>query len=480
MPTHAETVLAAILSKDAPRRDLLAIASVKLQQEHFTNEVTKNIYLMVRAYFDATGDIMPSYLFAQKLQDTGVETAKALAFAQTFKALEDTQVSEAEFKWSVQELRDNLAKRKTGIAITEAMEILERGYEVGKEFYKGHTDARRFLSAKVVEIERDGAVDQTPEGNIFDEAQTILEDYQKRKDGEIGRGVTIGIRAVDDHVGGFQRGELVLVAGPPGTGKTQIVSQAAWSAAVEQKQNVFFATSETVRNQVMRRILARHSRLPQFERPDGINANDLKRGLLTESDERVFHEVLVDWTRNTEYGKLHILQVPRGATLSYIEGRLREFGRENECGLVVIDYLALLKAEAKRTSSREELNDILKGAKLVATSFNDGEGVPLISPWQINREGQKSSATVGFYTMAALAETSEAERSSDAILAASREPDNTTQMHLQWLKMRDGALPPACDVAIDFRSSFIGSTQMATSIGATHSSASADMLRLLS
>lgn len=413
-------------------------------------------------YFDVSGTVMPSDTFRKALEASDIEPAKVLSYSQTFELLEQHNASEADFKWAVQELRDEQARRLTGTAIAESMEILERGYEVDRDFLKGHSDARKYLAGKLSAIEHLGAVETTPEGDILLEGKSILADYLSRKNGQKGRGIKLGVPNIDDQTGGHQKGELVLVAGPPGTGKSMVSTQAAWHAAVEQKQNVFFATSETVRDQVIRRILARHSRLPQFGRPGGLNSADIKKGMLSEDDERVFGEVVHDWTHNRDYGKLHVLQVPRGATLAYVESRLKDFGRENECGLVVIDYLALLKAETRRGSEREELNDILKGAKLVATSFDDGNGVPIMSPWQINREGQKGSAAQGHYTMAALSDTSEAERSADCIITLYREQEDKTDMRVQFLKMRDDDLPPMSFVSIDFRSTYIGANQAPT------------------
>ena len=67
-----------------------------------------------------------------------------------------------------------------------------------------------------------------------------------------------------------------------------LATQTAWHAAFVQGRNVFFATSETVRAQVMRRMLARHSKLPQFEFPEGLDTTKIKNGTLTASVLNVF------------------------------------------------------------------------------------------------------------------------------------------------------------------------------------------------
>jgi replicative DNA helicase len=481
MTDHSELVLGGILSASNPRRDLLAQAIVQLTGDHFVQDIQKNIFALLVRYYDRTGDVMPERIFTKALEDNQIETAKVIAYSETFKALEALSVSQSEFKWGLSALKEDLAKRLTGLAIAESMEILERGYEVGKDFLKGHDDARKYLSSKVAEIERKGNAESSPEGNILLESDAILQDYVTRRDTDVARGIHTGVRSIDQATGGLQRGELVMVCAYAGQGKSMLSTQAAWSAAFEQGKNVFFATSETVRSQVTRRLLARHSRLSMFGKPEGINSADLKRGTLTAADEKILKDVLDDWRNNPEYGKLDVVQVPRGATLTYVETRLREFGRQHGCDLCIVDYLALLKPESKRGNEREEFNEILRDAKGMATSFNDGEGVPLVSPWQMSREAFKQAVRDRQYSLASLADTAEAERSADVIMALIRDEENMNEMRLQFLKTRDDQLPVIREVEIDFRSTYIGDRRTATSFvqGGASEDRTADIMEFL-
>lgn len=242
------------------------------------------------------------------------------------------------------------------------------------------------------------------------------------------------------------------------THNTQMCCQTAWSAAVEQGKNVFFATSETVRATVRRRIVARHSRQPQFGLPKGLDSTDLKNGTLSVPQEKVLQAVLDDLKNNPAYGKLHIAQIPRGATLSYVEARMNRAASEYQVDLALCDYLALLKSDRKRNSEREEMNEILKDAKVFATSFQDGLGVPFISPWQIKQASFKDAQTTGAYGLASLADTSEAEKSSDQIITLLRQAEQQQQLSLQFLKMRDGDIPNAITLQTDFRNAYLGTS----------------------
>jgi hypothetical protein len=131
-------------------------------------------------------------------------------------------------------------------------------------------------------------------------------------------------------------------------------------------------------------------------------------------------------------------------------------GASWEIGLGIIDYLALLRSDRQRGNEREEFNDILRSCKTFATSFNEGRGVPVISPWQIRRESYREAIGTGAYSLNALADTAEAERSSDQImsfLSMQEKPNETT---FQILKLRDGEVPPSITLETDFRNAYIG------------------------
>lgn len=469
MASHAERVLSAILNKENPRRDLLSTAILRLEQEHFVDDRQRNIFRLLTKYYDRTGAVMPQDVFTTALEDAEIEPSKVLAYTKVYDQLAATAVGEADFKWSLDELRGEQAKRLTGIALTEAMEILERGYEPKPGvYYKGHEEARSYLSGRLSVIDRIGTEELTPEGNIFLDYEDVLKDYEQRKANTGSRGVLTGIRAIDDRVDGWQPGELIMVCAYAGLGKSQIVTQAAWDCAVMQKKHVFFATSETLRDQVMRRILARHSRLPIFDHP--INSADIKKGTLSPADEKVFRDVLEDWHYNSDYAKLNVVQIPAHSKVTYVENRLKDYMKEVEVALAIDDYLPLHAPLTPRGNEREEYNETLRYSKGIATDTE----IPFVSPWQMTREAYERSLNVGYYTKASLADTSEAEKSADQILAILREEENNTDMRLQFLKMRDDEIPPITQVSIDFKNTYIGANIGPATISAGITNADTD------
>lgn len=448
-------------------------ASQTLSMEHFPDRIHSRLFGMLLRYSDSTGGaVMPLKYLDDNLRGRA-DPGQAQLFLETYELLTDTKPDDSEFAWSLEQLRELAAERATGEALTEALEILRRGKTEGTETLHGHADARGRLLETFQAIDRELVRIESPEGAVQDEAIEIVSDYAARKaDREQGRGqgIQFGVDELDRKVGGMQNGELVLLAGYSSDGKSSMCVQSAWSAAVEQGKNTVFLTTETLRPQIRRKIVARHSKHPQFELPDGLNTRDLKAGTLSDAQEQDLQMVVDDLTRNPAYGKIYIAQVPRAAGIASIEQRLQRIQRQFEVEFVIADYLALLIAERKRQTAREEYAAVLKDAKLLSVAFDNGRGVPLMSPWQVSRAAREAAENLGQYTSAALSETAEATNSSDLIVSLLAPSDNTdrrTDVIMQILKNRDGETANGIVVEVDYATCHFRSKRLAMNTPST-------------
>lgn len=460
---HALNVLGAIIPN---RRDLLEKAMHQLSASHFQERSHSALFAFLQRYSDQTsGAIMPRKFMDDLLRDK-VQPGQAILYEELYDSLEAMQVPDAEFIWSVAQLREIAADKATGESLTEAMEILRSGKDLGRgEIVKGHVEARQRILEAFQEIDRDLSMQDAPEGDMRDEANEMLLDYAERKqqrEAGTSQGIQFGISALDRKIGGMQPGELVLAAGYSSDGKSTLCAQTAWSAAVEQGKNVVFLTTETLRPQIRRKILARHSTLPQFGIPNGLNTRDLKSGTLSPEDEGKLKDVVRDLTKNPAYGRLYIAQVPRSATVASLDLRLTRIQRRFNIDLVVMDYLALLRTQ-RRNSKREELSEILVDAKLLAVNFDSGRGVPIMSPWQVSRDARTQAENLGMYTSRALSETAEATNSADLIvslLAPTDNSDREADVTMQILKNRDGETANGLVVHVDYATSAFSSRSL--------------------
>ena len=458
---HGRTVLSGVIPN---RIDLLGEALNGLSPDHFPDSVQRNIYLFLGRYYQTTGGVLSLGAMKDIMVRGGADPGRMALYEETYEDFKHNAVDDADFHWSMHELREDFAELKTKEALVETLEILNVGKEQKDgDILKGQEPAREYLMDKLSEIDVSMSGQDAPHGEMRDEKAIILQEYNDIKEAkQTGTltGIQFGIAPLDDKIGGLQRGDLVLVAGYSNDGKSSLLVQLAWSASVEQKKNVLFLTTETVNTVIRRKLISRHSKHPKFqsfELPDGLNSKDLKLGTLNPHEEEFFHAVVNDFTdKNNDYGNLYIHQVPRFASMDNVESIMNAVQKKFDIDLVVLDYLALLRPIGSRNTDRESLSGILKNGKQIATSFNKGRGVPLVSPWQVSRAAWEDATTVGRYTSKAMAETAEATNTPDiiaAILAPVENTDRHTMLTAQVLKHRDGETADGIQIAVDYATS---------------------------
>ncbi len=454
---HGRLVLAAVIPD---RGDLLEKALRHLAPEHFVDPVCRNLWVMLERYYGATGKVLRRPALDDLLAQTRADPGKIALHLEVYDLLAEQHADEADFTWSLTQVRELAADRATGEAITQAMEILTRGAQDERgEPLRGHADARQHLLSRFAQIDRDLAMQEAPEGDIRAEGDEFLANYATGETAKAqGRapGINFGISMLDAKLNGIQPGELVLGVGYTAEGKTHLAVQLGWNAAVTQGRNVVFLTTETVRDTVRRRLVTRHSMLEHFGIAGGLNSRDIKNYSLTPDQKDQLQTVVRDLSHNPAYGKLWLAQVPRGATIGHVESRLARIQRMFPVDLVIIDSLYLLNPERRRTTYREELTGILKDAAQLGTTFNDGYGVPIFSPWQVSRMARQEAERSGGYNSSALSETAEASNSAHIIVSLLAPMDNesrTATLKMQVMKNRDGEKANPFDVTVDYATS---------------------------
>ena len=169
---HGRNILAAII----PRRiDLLHKAQRHLTPEHFQDPVQSKIFTLMERYADVTGGVLTTSALEDLLRRG--DAARAPLYVETYGMLEETEVTDGDFSWSINELRDLAARDATLDAITESMEIARQGKTLSTgETLHGHEAARMRILENFANIDRDLNMQEAPEGDIRDEEQDLLQD----------------------------------------------------------------------------------------------------------------------------------------------------------------------------------------------------------------------------------------------------------------------------------------------------------------
>jgi replicative DNA helicase len=445
---HGKLVLGTILAHQS--REALGYALRYLEPDHFTDSVQRNLWVMTERYMDQAGHVLTRSAVEDGLR--GQPPGTSLMYLEYFDAVvksaaAKSQAGLASFKWSVGQLRELAAERMTGEAMAQGMEILRRGVRENGRELTGHADARSWLAAKFSEIDRSLRHADAPEGDVRHEGGEVLQEYGTRK-GMAARGesgsISTGFPGLDKELGGgLERGEMAFVAAWTSAGKTSTLVHLTWRASVIQGRNVVYFTSETLRPQIRVKLMARHSREEKFGLPHGLNSRDIKSGQLTPAAEQKLAEVVDDFSSIS--GRVYLAQMPKGASISVIDGALDRITRDWAADLVILDSVQLLRPEFRtaRRSGWEDSSDTIKAAKELAATYKDGRGVPVVSPWQVSKEGRRRALERGYYLLEDLSESPEARNAPDVVMSLWTPPDfvggRDVSLEMSLLKNRDGA-----------------------------------------
>ena len=172
--------------------------------------------------------------------------------------------------------------------------------------------------------------------------------------------------------GGYGKGDLVLVFGNPGGGKSwAVTAMGAYAAALGF--NVVHYSLELGEGYVGKRYDAIFS---------GIDVDKLKN-----------HRKEVDEIVGKVKGKVIIKEYPpKRASFDVIEAHLQQLEHQNDFkpDMVIIDYLDYMRTRSRK-DRKEEIDDVYVAAK----AFAKEKGIPLISPSQANRGAAKSDIIEG-------------------------------------------------------------------------------------
>ena len=198
----------------------------------------------------------------------------------------------------------------------------------------------------------------------------IIEDLwiRVRRPGQLS-GLPSGFTGLDSYTDGFQKSELIVIAGRPSVGKTAFGLNVLLNVLKKTRLPVLFFSLEMSAQQLMYRLLSMETRLDQ---------NKFKTGLLNSED----------WEKITLVmrilGKIpmHLYDTPH-LTTSEIRRTLKTFEKTySQIGLIVIDYLQLMEEPRLKNANRaQEISAITRELKNIAREFE----VPIITLSQLSR-----------------------------------------------------------------------------------------------
>lgn len=178
-----------------------------------------------------------------------------------------------------------------------------------------------------------------------------------------------GIKCLDRLIQGFEAGDVVIVAGRPGMGKTALAVNVA-SNNLRQDVPVLFFSFEMTERQILTRLIGCWGR---------VAINNLHGHYGKETLERV-----EECARELAQKPFYVAQAMK-PTLESVEGVLDQHrAKYGSPGLVVIDYLQLMATIRKSDNRNQEISYISRGLKTLAMRME----VPIMVLSQLRRPGQ--------------------------------------------------------------------------------------------
>ena len=182
-------------------------------------------------------------------------------------------------------------------------------------------------------------------------------------------GIISGFQDLDALTQGFQKSDLVIVAGRPSMGKTAFCLNVATTVVCQEKVPVIFFSLEMSKEQLTYRLLSTQTK---------INNARLKSGRIKTAEWKILNSTIKELSTLP----IFIDDTPNISTLD-IRSKLKKIIIEhNKIGMVVIDYLQLMENSSSKTNNRvQELTQITRELKTIAREFK----VPIVVLSQLSR-----------------------------------------------------------------------------------------------
>jgi replicative DNA helicase len=217
--------------------------------------------------------------------------------------------------------------------------------------------------------------ERKPERSFAEIARELLERIGRREPG----GLPVGLKSLDEYFGGFRAGHLSVIAARTSRGKTALATQIALET-VRADHPVLFVTAEMAQEEMVQRFLSCQSQVNLLRAArEGFYDDDDETKAWTAAD-------LIGGRPELSKPGLPLLiryrplLKPRELRVE-IRRAAQEFGRP--LGLVIVDYLGLMRGDRHEQQRFIEIGNIVVQIKAMAGEL----GIPILLAAQINREG---------------------------------------------------------------------------------------------
>jgi replicative DNA helicase len=200
----------------------------------------------------------------------------------------------------------------------------------------------------------------------------ILDDELKKmeklsREGTSLTGTPSGFRDLDEITGGFQPGNLIVIAARPSMGKSALVTNIAENAAIDHGHPVALFSLEMSETELAQRFVASQGRIKGDELRKGRVPDGKWPKILQASAKLAAAPLFID--DSSDVGIIEI------------RAKARRLHQQQPLGLIIIDYLQLMRPDGRVESRVQQVGEMSRGLKILARELN----VPVIALSQLSR-----------------------------------------------------------------------------------------------
>ena len=359
-----ESVLGAMLV--APSAISSVLVEVRLRPDDFYRDSHRAIYRAILSLNDKNEAVDPLTVSAELEKRGELQGAGGKPYVHQLAAVVPAVGHARHYAKLVKD--EATLRRLLGVAQTIEVRVAERRGEA----HQLVEDSERQLF-DVAHSETTGDFRSIDE--ILHEEIDKLE--QLSRDGQSVTGTPAGFRDLDDITGGFQRSNLIVLAARPSMGKSALVTNIAENVALKSNKPVALFSLEMSVTELAQRFVASQARMPGDKLRKGqVARNDWPKVLKAcQALERA--PLWID-----DSSDLDVLELR--AKARRLHAKEIQAGRGG-LGLVIVDYLQLMRADPSADNRVEQVGQMSRGLKILARELE----VPVIAVSQLNRSPEQ-------------------------------------------------------------------------------------------
>ncbi len=254
-------------------------------------------------------------------------------------------------------------------------ELIRASHELSKDAYNDRQDVGEILDAAEQTI---FAITQDRLRGGFMPIDGILHETFKNLDriasnpGTV-TGVASGLIDLDEITSGFQKGDLVIIAGRPSMGKTALALSIMRNAAIDFKIPVGMFSLEMANHQLAQRLLCAEGR---------VDSHLVRTGKLPKNQWQNLSRAVGSLAE----AEIYLDDTP-AITVLELRAKARRLKAEKNLGLLIVDYLQLMQGPRNIESRQQEISNISRSLKALAKELD----IPVIALSQLSRAVEQRS-----------------------------------------------------------------------------------------